>query len=412
MNESCGRSELDVAAMNGSSLTCVRRPRYVLRVTALDELHDDARALLHTLSGPHGIRASASSAANYGAVFTRDAVMAGIAGILLDDITISSALTRTLWHLRDLQGAEGQIASNYEAQGSRAFRVSFGSIVPRLDAPLWYLIGIGIAARADTLDPAPFERSVRAVVQLLETLEYNARHLLYVPAGGDWADEYVYEGYILHDQVLRAWALRLVADTYDTLAWRTKAERVERAIEQNFWPPDAAQRGYPLAAFTPTRTFTMFDLATSSLLALTGIAPGIGSAALDWIVERFLARGKLPPAFHPVIEPGHPDWSALQRYHLHGFRNRPHEYHNGGIWPIWLGWLALALARHGRTQDLDRLETALAARTGAVERYGFEEYLHGETSEPAGTAQMAYSATGILFTRIARHPRRLSVLLP
>ncbi|NUR33686.1 MAG: fructofuranosidase/invertase, partial [Gemmatimonadaceae bacterium] len=58
---------------------------------------------------------------------------------------------------------------------------------------------------------------------LLEGLEYNGRHLLYVPVGGDWADEYVYEGYVLHDQVLRAWALHLVAATYDEPAWRAKA---------------------------------------------------------------------------------------------------------------------------------------------------------------------------------------------
>jgi hypothetical protein len=80
-------------------------------------------------------------------VFTRDVIMAGIAGLLTHDSTISAALARTLWHLRDLQGDEGQIASNYEMLGTRSFRVSLGSMVPRLDAPLWYLIGIGLAAR-------------------------------------------------------------------------------------------------------------------------------------------------------------------------------------------------------------------------------------------------------------------------
>ncbi|HET9012667.1 MAG TPA: hypothetical protein VFN38_12670, partial [Gemmatimonadaceae bacterium] len=81
-------------------------------------LHDAARALLRSLSGPHGIRASSSSSANYGAVFTRDAVMAGIAGLLADDSTISDGLTRTLEHLRDLQGEQGQIPSNYQMGGT------------------------------------------------------------------------------------------------------------------------------------------------------------------------------------------------------------------------------------------------------------------------------------------------------
>lgn len=379
-------------------------------VNAPPALHDDARALLRSLSGPHGIRASTSSAANYGAVFARDAVMAGIAGLLADDSTISDGLTRTLEHLRDLQGRQGQIPSNYLLNGAEAPRVSFGSLVPRLDAPLWYLIGVAAAARAGTLDPAPFRRSVDAVVGLLDALEYNGRHLLYVPVGGDWADEYVYEGYVLHDQVLRAWALLLVADVFQERSWGAKAGCIGRAIDDCYWTHEAIDRGYPLAAFTPTRAFDMFDLATCSLLALSGVAPAAGAGALHWIVERFVARGELPPAFSPVIAEGHPDWPALTRYHLHGFRNRPHEYHNGGIWPIWLGWLSLALARHDRTPDVERLDAALRRRLPAD--YGFEEYLHGVTGEPGGVAGMAYSATGLLFVSEARAPRRLELIRP
>jgi hypothetical protein len=379
-------------------------------VNAPDTLIDDARTLLRSLCGPHGIRASSSSAANYGAVFTRDAVMAGIAGLLAEDSTVSAALARTLWHLRDFQADEGQIPSNYQEQPAGTFRVSFGSIVPRLDAPLWYVIGVGVAARAGALDPAPFERSVRAVVRLLDALEYNGRHLIYVPAGGDWADEYIYEGYILHDQVLRAWALRLAASTYDMPAWRAESEWVERAIERHYWPAEASARGYPIAAFTPTRTFDMFDLATSSLLALAGVAPAIGAATLTWIGERFLERGELPPAFHPVIDEGHPDWPALRRYHLHGFRNRPHEYHNGGIWPIWLGWLGLALRRHDRVAEVHRLRDMLIDRL-VRQPYGLEEYLHGVTGAPGGMPGMAYSAAGLVLLDVAASSSAPSSLL-
>ena len=379
-------------------------------VNAPPALHDDARALLRSLSGPHGIRASTSGAANYGAVFARDAVMAGIAGLLADDSTISAGLTRTLEHLRDLQGQQGQIPSNFQTHGAEAPRTSFGSLVPRLDAPLWYLVGVAAAARAGAIDPAPFRRSVEAVVGLLEALEYNGRHLLYVPVGGDWADEYVYEGYVLHDQVLRAWALLLVADVFEEGSWREKAVSIQRAIANGFWTREAIDRGYPLAAFTPTRTFDMFDLATCSLLALSGVAPALGAVALHWIIDRFVRRGELPPAFAPVIDVGHPDWAALSRYHLHGFRNRPHEYHNGGIWPIWLGWLALALARHDRVADVKRLDATLVRRLGAG--YGFEEYLHGVSGAPGGMPGMAYSAAGLLFVSEARAPRRLELILP
>ncbi len=336
--------------------------------------------------------------------------MAGIAGLLSHDSAVSHGLVRTLEHLRDLQGAEGQIASNYEHRDGRPVRASFGSLVPRLDAPLWYLIGAAQGVRAGAISLADYRDSVRRTVALLDALEYNGRHLLYVPVGGDWADEYIYEGYVLHEQVLRAWALRLAGATWQEPSWVAKAARIEETIAASYWPPDAEARGYPLAAFTPARAYEMFDLATCSLLSLSGVAPALGASALDFIGSRFMERGELPPVFHPVIMEGDPDWPPLSRYHLHGFRNRPHEYHNGGIWMIWIGWLALALGRAGRRDALRQLRDAASARL--VGSYAFEEYFHGRTGEPLGTPHMAYSATGIVFLHLAHEPSSLSLLAP
>lgn len=371
--------------------------------------YDDAVNLLRALGGPQGIYASSSSHANYGAVFTRDAVMAGIAGLLIEDDHISHSLVATLEHLRVLQGSEGQVPSNYALHDGKPTHVSFGSAVPRIDAALWYLVGVGLAVRAGALEPAAFRHSIELVVRMLDALEYNGRHLIYIPVGGDWADEYIYEGYVLHDQVLRAWGLRLVGETLGRPDWHDKAVRIEEAIACSYWPPEADRR-FPLAAFSPARVFDIFDLATCSLLAVTGATPGITAASLDWIEERYLSDGHLPPAFAPVIEEGDPDWPALQRYHLHGFRNRPHEYHNGGIWMIWLGWLALGLARTGRRGAIDNLRNAVRVRLTANATYGFEEYFHGLSGMPLGTAQMAYSATGLVFLDLARDPKRLGLL--
>jgi hypothetical protein len=159
-------------------------------------------------------------------------------------------------------------------------------------------------------------------------------------------------------------------------------------------------------------TRDVFDLAACSLLAVAGLTPGLTSHALDWIDGRFLARGALPPAFHPVIEETHADWPALRRYHLHEFRNRPHEYHNGGIWPIWLGWLALGLAQTRRFDVLDRLRRVMDARVGSRSDFAFEEYFHGVTGAPGGVADMAYSATGIVFLQSAGSPRHIRLLAP
>ena len=155
-----------------------------------------------------------------------------------------------------------------------------------------------------------------------------------------------------------------------------------------------------------------FDLAACALLAVSGVAPALGEVSLEFVSDRFLARDVIPPAFHPVIEEGHPDWPALRAYHLHGFRNRPHEYHNGGVWPIWLGWLGLALARAGREPDLMRLRALTQARLDALPDFAFEEYLHGVTGAPGGTTSMAYTATGLVFLSVADAPSALELLAP
>ena len=360
-----------------------------------------AMALLGAMRGPYGIHASLTETANYRAIFTRDSVMAGIAGLLLGAQDLVEWLDWTLEHLTDLQGPEGQIASNFEIRGDGPPAVSFGTLAPRLDAPAWFLVGVGLGARVGAIDPAPYKDAVARVVRLLDALEYNGRHLLWVPTGGDWADEWIYEGYVLHDQVLRAWGLRLVGETYGQRPWREKSARIAEAVDARFWPDDRAHPELPLAAFTPTRRFDMFDLASCSLLAVSGLLPRRADAALDWIAREYLARGALPPAFAPVIDEGHPDWPALRRYQLHGFRNRPHEYHHGGIWPIWLGWLALALARAGRHDALATLRALATEAMGPGADFRFPEYLHGRTGEPGGTERMAYTATGIVFLAVA-----------
>jgi hypothetical protein len=286
------------------------------------------------LSGPTGFVRHCPPTANYDAVLPRRGDGRG-GGLLAADEEIAAGLVR-ITDLRDLQGPEGQIASNYAIRAEGTPRVSYGTLAPRIDSTTWYLVGIALAARAKVLDPAQFRESARAVVRLLDAIEYNGRHLIYIPVGGNWADEYIYDGYILYDQVLRTWALRLLGATYGETAWSDKADLIELTIEDRYWRrgDDSVDRTYPVAAVSPTVTRDVFDLAACSLLAVSGTAHRLTGTTLDWIDERFLIRGELPPVFHPVIDETHADWPALRRYHLHDFRNRPHEYHNGGVWPI------------------------------------------------------------------------------
>lgn len=359
--------------------------------------------LLRTLSTDRGIRASLSDVANYQAVFTRDAVMAGIAGVLVDDPIVQRSLVATLERLRALQGPEGQIASNYALAPTDAPPVSFGSLVPRLDAATWYLVGVSVAIRAGLIRAGEFRESADAVAGLLDAIEYNGRHLLYVPAGGNWADEYLLEGYILSDQILRAWGLRLASTAFGRDDWRAKSEAIEQVIGERFWPHPGQRR--PIASFTPLVERDLFDLSACALLGTAQILPARAQNALEWIDEEYLQKGTLPPAFAPTIAEDDAGWPALQRYHLFGFRNRPDEYHNGGIWPIWLGWLGVAFTLTGRTESCNRLRHLVAECIGDPRAYRFAEYWHGRTLAPAGTLSMGYSASGVVLLSTMDTPR-------
>lgn len=370
----------------------------------------DAIALLDQLSSAEGIHASLTERTNYRAVFTRDAVMAGIAAVAARSDAGAAAFLRTLERLGQLQGAQGQIPSNYLVEPGGHTAVSFGTLVPRIDACTWFMMGAAVAVRARLMEPAQLRAPVRRVVELLDALEYNGRGLLYCPPGGNWADEYLTEGYVLYDQVLRAWALRLLAEPFDEPRWGADATRITHAIGAGFWPEGAIEWQRPIASFAPTGRRETFDLAACALLALSHELPDRGAATLDWITTTYLERDRMPPAFDPVIAPGSPDWPALRRYHLHEFRNDPHHYHNGGIWPVWLGWLGVAYHHAGQPRQAQRLRALLSAAITRAGGWRFEEYLHGVTGAPGGTPHMAYSATGVILLHHADSPALAAML--
>lgn len=384
-----------------------------------------ALALLHAASTTDGIVASLDPRANYASVFSRDGVIAGVAGVAAGDDQIAEGLVRTLRGLMEHQGAAGQIPSNY-----RKGHVSYGTLTPKIDAMTWFLVGAGVAVRAGLMRAPEVDESVRRVVHLLRGWEYNERGLIYVPAGGNWADEYPYEGYVLYDQVLRAWGLRLCADALGEASWADESDRIGAAIEANYWPTDdklndehsveryhaptydahqRSNRKYALAAFSPARTLDAWDAAATALLAFSNVAPPLVDRALDGLSTLFPNR--LPPTFSPTIREGDALWDELRRYHLFGFRNTPGHYHNGGVWPVWVGWICAALTARHRLGEADALAARLLDWTSS-EGYRMEEYFNGETGAAGGTPHMVYSATGVLLAHLSSTPDAFSALLP
>ena len=103
----------------------------------------------------------------------------------------------------------------------------------------------------------------------------------------------------------------------------------------------------------------------------------------------------LLPAFYPVIEPMDRDWEELQTTFSYSFKNRPHEYHNGGLWPMVTGFYVADLARRGRYDMAQRFLDGIHAANAMTmdgEAWSFPEYVHGVRLTPGGTSRLGWSA--------------------
>lgn len=362
----------------------------------LSNLHNweaNSLAILQKATINEGIKASCANTTNYSSVFTRDAVMSGIAGLMYGDVVVIEGLRSTINMLHKTKGSQGQIASNYKIADGEVDKISFGTLSPKIDSATWYLIAIGL------LMDRGFDYDieyVKSTVDLLEALEYNGKDLIYIPQGGNWADEYPYEGYILYDQILRCWALQLVGKHFNNQDWIRKSISIQQTITGKYFNKSS---GRYICSFTPSGIDGTFDFAAHILLGLLDdqVKNINYLESLSWIEDNFLNKGKLPSAFFPVIDQRHEKWKMINSFHLFDFKNKPNHYHNGGIWFIWLGWYALVLHKYKKHEALQKLTDLSFTILDSLDEFNFDEYLTGDTTEPNGTKELCYTATGILF---------------
>ncbi|NIP71851.1 MAG: glycogen debranching protein [Gammaproteobacteria bacterium] len=386
---------------------------------------DRALELLYGCSTPDGFLASPTRSANYRRIWGRDGVIIGLAGLMSGDHDLIECFKRTLQTLARYQGPHGEIPSNVDPVSDR---ISYGGTTGRVDADLWFVIGCGEYWRA-TSDDAFLERVLPAVEKarfLLGAWEFNNRGLIYIPQTGDWADEYLHNGYVLYDQLLYLQAQRTLcaihAHVHGTAdhGLTERCGRLRHLIRANYWfydgdglPDDVYhevlyRKGHNAARhcadrhwmsfFSPHGYGYRFDALANVLASLLDVA----DHAQRERVDRFLSEENvvpeslaLLPAFYPVIEPVDEDWEDLHMTFSYSFKNRPYEFHNGGLWPMITGFLVADLARRGEVQ---RARTHLQAihRANRLEMdgepWGFPEFVHGKELTPGGTRHQGWSA--------------------
>lgn len=383
----------------------------------LDYAYGRSVEMIRELSTEHGFIASKTDKDNYKRVFSRDGVILGLASLSIGEKDLIECFKQTLITLKEFQGEEGEIPSNVEVNGKK---VSYGGTTGRVDATLWFIIGVSqyVKKTKDLMFLKEMFNSVKRCINLLDSWEFNEKNFIYVPQGGDWADEYINEGYVLYDEVLyykvlEEYSYMLKKLNKDDREVLKKAKTIKEMIKVNFWPKEEnsdskyiyhkglyervlsrKESRFFIAAFSPGGYRNNFDSFGNALSIILNIVDKDKQKSITKFIKEKFGKNThwVIPAFSPVVTEKDSDWTALKTNYSYRFKNYPNQYHNGGLWPLTTGFISIAL-NHAGEKNLS--EKYLEGIADAIEKndWGFHEFLDGKTFEPKGTRLLGFSAS-------------------
>jgi hypothetical protein len=371
-----------------------------------DLSYNKAIGLLEKVASSHGFLASAQNISNYKRVWARDGVICGLAALASANESLIETFCHTLETLANNQHSNGTIPSNVMITDGKT-EVSYGGLAGRVDAVTWFIIGVCQYAyyKEEAAFVVQYKNHIEKCMQLLEAWEFNNKHLLYVPLSGNWADEYITDGYVLYDQLLRVWALKSYNYFAKSDLITAKIEKIIAQIEINYTPNSVGEvyheRAYKEAninnfmpcSFSPAGYKTQFDAFANSLALVLNIGSGdFQNTILNYALK---LKKEMPlqllPAFWPPITQTDVDWNLLKNNCKYEFRNYPYEFHNGGSWAMVNGFYGLALLTKSKKEDALHVLQAIN-KVNAIEDYSFYENFNSQTKRPNGVPFCAWSA--------------------
>jgi len=377
----------------------------------IDECRRRSLELLRENQSSCGVLAARVTARSrergYAAVFGRDAAICAIGMALSGDLHLEARAALSLETLARHQAPNGQIAKFVDADKSEADFWYLGCI----DATLWWLLAV------DFLDQRQPEQCLRArfavnisrALAWLAAQEHQRFFLLQQNEASDWADIMPRSGFVLYTNALwidikRRYALPEPAATL-------------RNFNQLFHPFSADLAEYRRArlladyAVTQVRQHELYlsfvnfsfvgdegDVFGNVLAVLLGAADP--PATLRVLNALQAQRVSHPYPIRVVCEPIREASFLWRPYMSRHAQNFAWQYHNGGIWPFVGGFWVCALVAAGRVDDA-RTELAALARANALNGWGFNEWLHGETHVPSGMEGQSWNAAAFLMAEHA-----------
>ena len=368
----------------------------------------------------HGFYASYIKKSNYKRIWSRDGVLQGLAGIMAEDKKIIQTLRRNLETLKKYQDETGRIASNVDVEKDD---VSYGRLVGKVDASMWYVIGVGqyFKYSKDKKFLKEFFKSVEKTINYLKCVELNGKGFLYIPNGGDWADEYITHGYVLFDQLLYYQALKEYLNMLKKLNLSypkidKKIKNLKEMIEVNYFPSknkknkkavynkglyekilNGFDEEFALMYFSSDGFAPYLDSFANSILLITDIPSKNERKSIIGELNKRLNSQKMKvlPAFWPPITSFHHFWRNLKMNSLFKFENKPYHYHNGGLWPLIQGFFIASLVKQGKKKMAEKY---LKEFSEAIQKdnYEFHEYFNGKNYNPGGIKNSGFSAAGYI----------------
>lgn len=407
----------------------------------IQEAHFRAINILYDCATPYGFRASAQ-AAGYPQVWARDSAITFLGAVCTGDKNLIGAGKASLETLGQHQSRRGLIPLNVNPDTGYISTENAGAV----DSNLWFILAHYLYFHY-THDEAFLLHHWPTIDKAMRWLDYqdmNECGLLEVPEAGDWMDLLAVRYNVLYDNVLY-YAAKLahqelaahlpegtevyqgevdaagVHERVNLLMWVDRcwvaehfAEHLEKLkairlewfmLYHNVGTISSRPFYLPFVAF---REYGDWCDSLGNLLAvLTGIADG---HRREHILRYMLQVGMAEPyptkAIYPPIFPGESHW---REYYRSRNLNLPHQYHNGGIWPMIGGFHVAALVRHGWRHQAEQMLAALAEanRQGTTYEWSFNEWLHGASGHPMGYEQQAWSAAMFLY---AEHAVRTGTL--
>ena len=343
----------------------------------------------------------------------------------MEDAEIQSSLRAGLSLLKRHQGAAGVMPNNVD---SATLRPNFRAYA---DGGLWWIIGSTLLAP----DPA----AARAVLRWYECQDVDQSGLLSMQEGSDWQDLFCTRGKGLYLNCLYVLALRAAAklfessdpeegrrcllrakttaDAVNTWFWYTGDGNLLRHVSHTFSTENQGtedslgrRRFLPEKRYLRDESYYLpylgfraagewFDTLASLLAIIAGVADRSRALAiLDFISRHALGLWPMR-SLTPIVQPGDPDWRDY-----YGPLNSPHCYHNGGVWPFIGGFYVAALIATGRPGEA----SAALHRLARLNQQGeFNEWHHGESGEPMGVKDQAWSAGMYVFAYECVRRRRV-----